>query len=276
MELTRTIWDGEDYVPHVWLDWYSDPLGLLAVAEFGGQVVGLGKLSQFSAVDWWMEGLRVHPNRQGQGIASHLHDYLLRYWLNNGAGTIRLVTASFRTPIHRICERTGLQKIVELTPFLAQTIDLHSQKQVENQFTLIKANQVEQANKKITTSPIRSYTSGLMDIDWQWVTPSIEHIHQAVSQEQAYWWRDQRAVLMISEDNERSPRTIVIRLIACHKGDLVEILRDFRWLAGHLGFDLAGWIAPLHRDVEPMLNQAGFQRDWDSSLYIFERRHPNS
>jgi ribosomal protein S18 acetylase RimI-like enzyme len=74
MELTRTIWDGEDYVPHVWWEWFLDPRGLLAVAEYGGMVVGLGKLTQLSERDWWMEGLRVHPDFERRGIASHLND----------------------------------------------------------------------------------------------------------------------------------------------------------------------------------------------------------
>lgn len=276
MDLTRTIWDGEDYVPHVWQDWLSDPLGLLAIAEFGGQVVGLGKLSQLSGVEWWLEGLRVHPDHQGHRIASHLHNYLLKYWLKNGAGAIRLVTASFRIPVHRMCEKTGLQKIVEVTPFLAPSIDIDSQGQEENRFSLIEPNQVEQAYGIIFTSPLRLYTGGLMDLGWQWATPSVEHIRQAVSQEQAYWWQDQRGVLVMTQDDERLQRTSLIRLIACHMVDLVEILQDYRRLAGRLRFDQVGWIAPLQKDIELLLNQAGFQRDWDSALYIFERRHPNS
>jgi hypothetical protein len=106
--------------------------------------------------------------------------------------------------------------------------------------------------------------------------PLPRPILQAISQEQAFWWRDQRALLVLTEDEERPYRTLMIRLIACQKEDLVEILQDYRILAGKLQIDQAGWIAPLHPDIEPLIQQAGFQRDWDSSLFIYERRHPNS
>jgi GNAT superfamily N-acetyltransferase len=276
MELTRTIWNGEDYVPSVWSDWYSDPDGLLAIAEFGGIVVGLGKLSRIAPYEWWLEGLRVHPDYEGRGIASHLHDYLLRFWLKNGGGAIRLVTASFRTPVHRICERTGFRKLGEFTPFLAPSIDLNSGGQQEDRLTLIDVNQIEIAFKAILASPISSLTAGLMDLSWQWVTPSIELIRQAIIREQVYWWQDKRGVLVISEDDERETRTSMIQIIACQHEDLVELLQDYRKLATHLGFNQAGWVAPLHSELEPLLHQAGFQRDWDASLFVFERRHPNA
>jgi len=67
LELTRTIWEGDDYVPHVWGEWLADPQGLLAVAEHQGRVLGLGKLTRLSEDDWWLEGLRTHPNTKGGG-----------------------------------------------------------------------------------------------------------------------------------------------------------------------------------------------------------------
>jgi hypothetical protein len=61
LELTHTIWEGEDYNPQVWQDWLADTQGLLAVAEHDGRVLGLGKLTCLAAGQWWLEGLRTHP-----------------------------------------------------------------------------------------------------------------------------------------------------------------------------------------------------------------------
>lgn len=57
---------------------------------------------------------------------------------------------------------------------------------------------------------------------------------------------------------------------------MVELLQDYRKFAGQLGFLQAGWIAPLQPEIEFKLQQAGFQRDWDASLYLFEKKHLNS
>lgn len=42
-------------------------------------VVGLSKITRIDADQWWLEGLRVHPDFQGRGVASHLQDDLLEY-----------------------------------------------------------------------------------------------------------------------------------------------------------------------------------------------------
>ncbi len=84
MELTRTIWQGEDYVPAVWAEWLEDCQGWLAVAQYGVHVVGLCKLSRLGAGEWWLQGLRVHPEHEGRGFASRLHDYLMGAWEQAG------------------------------------------------------------------------------------------------------------------------------------------------------------------------------------------------
>jgi hypothetical protein len=117
MELTRTIWDGHDYIPLVWADWLADPHGLLAVAECGGKVVGTGKLTRLSDQDWWLEGLRVHMKYQGKGIASHMNDYLLEVWLRSGGGTVRLATSSTPPAGASPSERRGFSKIAEFSAF---------------------------------------------------------------------------------------------------------------------------------------------------------------
>lgn len=84
LELTKTIWEGEDYVPQVWDDWLADPHGQLSVAEIGGRVVGLGKLTRLAPGEWWLEGLRVDPQWQGRGIGRALHEYHVGLWRKMG------------------------------------------------------------------------------------------------------------------------------------------------------------------------------------------------
>jgi hypothetical protein len=164
----------------------------------------------------------------------------------------------------------------EFTPFVAPTIDLKLGEQDGISFTPLNENQIEAGIEFVLASPTLALSAGLMDLGWQWVPPSHETMCQAINHQQAYWWLNQQAKLIISEDNERSLRTSMIRLLACQKEDMVKILQDYRSLAGQLEFHKAGWVAPLHPEIEPLLNQAGFQREWDASLFVFEKRHPKS
>jgi hypothetical protein len=47
---------------------------------------------------------------------------------------------------------------------------------------------------------------------------------------------------------------------------------DYRRLAATQGYPRASWVAPLHPDLQPYLAGAGFGRDWDGSLFVYELR----
>jgi GNAT superfamily N-acetyltransferase len=268
MELTRTIWEGQDYVPAVWGEWLQDPEGLLAVAESGGRVVGTSKLSRFTPRDWWLEGLRVHPDFQGSGVASHLHDYLLEYWLRSGQGTLRLATASTRLPVRHLAERTGLSKVAEFTTFIAQVTE------EENlQFTNLDPGDVSEALEFAYQSQTFSLSNYLMDLGWQWTAPDEGLILDAARSQAAWWWRGRRGLLVAWEDRESQLPRLLISIVACQVDDLVELLADYRKLAQNAGFSEAGWSAPLNQQLTSLLAQAGFSREWDGAVYVYARQH---
>ena len=123
LELSSHIWEGHDYIPFIWQDWLADPNGLLCVVEYGSRIVGFAKLTRLSASQWWLEGLRVHPAYEGRGIASHINDYLLEYWLRHGDGFVRLATSSERVKVHRMCAHRGFVKIGEYSFYGAPVLD---------------------------------------------------------------------------------------------------------------------------------------------------------
>jgi len=276
LELTSKIWEGHDYIPSVWVDWLHDPEGLLAVAEFGGRVVGLSKLTRLSPSEWWVEGLRVHPEYEGRGIASHLHDYLMDHWQHNGSGAIRLATASFRKAVHHLSLRSGFHKAAELTQYVAGAIPGRS-----GRFTPVGAGEEIEAADFALRHASPTCPSGLMSIGWQWVALSAEWIAQAVARGQAWWWQgddgEPRAVLLVQHDDEdEATDKLRIQLLACPLEDLVACLGDYRRLAGSLGYPQVSWMTPLDPALEPALLEADFQRDWDDSLFIFEKKEDSS
>jgi GNAT superfamily N-acetyltransferase len=271
LELTSKIWEGHDYIPSVWADWLHDPAGLMAIAEFGGRVVGISKLTRLSPSEWWVEGLRVHPEYEGRGIASHLHDYLMAHWQHHCGGAIRLATASFRKAVHHLSLRSGFHKAAELTKYVADAIQEQS-----GRFALVEAGEEAEALDFAQRHASLTCPSGLMSIGWQWVALSAGWIAAAVRRSQA-WWRhgDQGEpgglLLAQVDDDEEETDKLRIQLLVCPPEDLVACLGDCRCLAGSLGYPRASWMAPLDPALEPALLEAGFQRDWEDSLFIFEK-----
>src|SRR6187399_197947 len=121
-EFCKGIWEGEDYVPQVWERWFHDPDGLLAVAEFEGHAIGCSKISRLSKGQWWLEGFRVDPQYQGMKVGSHLHQYVTGWWLENGDGTLRLMTDGQNFVMHHLCAKTGYIKAGEVCGYRATSI----------------------------------------------------------------------------------------------------------------------------------------------------------
>jgi GNAT superfamily N-acetyltransferase len=267
MELTRTIWEGEDYVPAVWAEWLEDYEGVLAVAQYGRRVVGLCKLSRLGGEEWWLQGLRVHPEYEGRGIASHLHAYMLGAWQRTGSGVLRLATASFRAPVQHLCDRTGFKKIGEFTPFIAPGLPAGAAG-----FALVSESEADKAYGFACQDRRAQLTGGLMETGWEWVSITKERLLEAAHSGRLWWWEQGKALLAAREDEEEG--ALVISLVSCPRRDLPACLLDYRRLAGSLGFGRAGWFAPLGAGLEATLSSAGYKREWDASVYLYEKRHP--
>jgi len=271
LELTRTIWEGDDYVPHVWAEWLRDYEGLLAVAEYGGRVVGLDKLSLLAPGEWWLEGLRVHPEYEGRGVASRLNDYTLDFWENKANGVVRLATVSGREPVKHLSTRSGFRVLGEFTFFKAP-VTAHG----VSVFRSLSINDVGAALDYALKSPAQTFTYGLMDLGWQWAGLSGQLLTEAAERGQAWWWEHPvyGLGLLVGRDDFYEGKVLYIQSIFCDQEAMLSCLQDTCSLAAASGYEKVGWIAPLRPELAPILDQASFIRDWDESILIYEKEHP--
>jgi GNAT superfamily N-acetyltransferase len=267
LELCSHIWEGGDYIPQVWDKWLADPDGLLGVVEMGGRVVGIFKLTKFKDQEWYLEGLRVHPDVQGRGIAAHIHDYVVETWRLMGKGLIRLTTGSYNVKVHQMCERSGFKRIAEFIPYRAPSLMGGT-----DNFTLLKMEEAPGAMEFVLRSPTQALSWGLINLGWVYADPQLKHIQESISESHAWWWQGGKGFLSIWEDDEDERHEPGIQLIACQENDLLELLLDYQRLVGTLGYTSAGWVAPNHPEVLSCLEEASFERSWDLSLYIYELR----
>ena len=270
LEITRTIWDGHDYVPHEWDRWLRDASGCLAVAELGGRVVGLARLTQFGEQDWWDQGLRIHPDFRGRGIASHLYEYLLDIWQHIGSGTLRFTTTSDRAPVHHLAERTGFERVGEFTAFLAPAITDQS-----HHYTRIIIEQAEEALTFAHHNGLSEWQYGLLSWGWEWTAPELKWILEAIEKGHAWWWNNRQGLVLryIDEDDEDNVQSLAVELVSGPLEIAVEMLVDFRRLAGAEGYGQALWVGPLRAELAPVLKHAGYIRSWDNSVYLYARKH---
>lgn len=279
-ELTRAIWDGHDYVPLVWEDWLADPEGQLVAAEAtdpseASRLVGVGKLSRLSQYDWWLEGLRVDPGLEGRGVASQIHDYILKTWLEIGAGTLRLATFSNRYPVHHLCRRDGFHLAAEVSFCKASSLPGADLPQAGG-FSPVEITEIDQALAFAQQTPGLAFSSGLVDLLWRWGRPRLEYLAEAQSTGRLFWWRERQGLLSFSEDydEEESDHWPLLQFLGCTPEAATDYLQDFRRLAASLGFPLAGWVAPVQPGIAAVVESAGFQSEGEHTLYLFAREHP--
>jgi len=273
IDLTRQIWEGEDYVPDAWADWMVDPEGILAVAESGGKVAGFGKLTRLSQSEWWMEGLRVHPDFEGRGIASRINDYLLAYWQRTGTGVVRLATVSSREPVKHLARKKGFQLLGEYSIFKAPISNQTTNNPIKRLFQPLHPDEVLGAVDWLTNPKKDRLPFGVMDLGWQFAQPKIQYFDRYMKNNQVWWWKAQKGILIMVDKKDGSDIWARIRMLACEDRDMVPFLSDARMFAGHTGYAGVTWLAPLSPRIVENLSQAGFKRDWDSSLLIFEKHH---
>jgi GNAT superfamily N-acetyltransferase len=135
-EITAHTWDDGDYIPEVWDNWLADPQGELAVAVDDDVVVALSKLTQVVGDQWWIEGLRVDPERRLRGIGQAMVAYQVARAKRFGGRVLRYATGIRNEGSHRIAERTGFYVLTRFVERVADKLDSSVKAQVSTKADL--------------------------------------------------------------------------------------------------------------------------------------------
>ncbi|HEY9076841.1 MAG TPA: GNAT family N-acetyltransferase [Anaerolineaceae bacterium] len=270
LEMTRDIWNGHDYVPYVLDEWYAEKEGMLSVALLGGKVIGLSKLSYCGVGQWWLEGLRVHPEFQGRGLASRIFDYTLSQCKRLGGGVVRLFTHQHRWAVHHMCEERGFQKIGRAIYMIADPIFA----QVDH-FSPIIEEDLGEVLARTRQHPLVSPELNLVDLMWRLGEPQEEIFTIPIQKAQALWWRNNLGfVIYLLDWIDEHTRYPLISYLQCPKERLTDLLYDFRVYAGRKGYNRVGWNLFLDFDLENFAQKAGFKfEDEEDIVYLYELRN---
>lgn len=267
LEFTKFIWEGHDYIKYVWRDWLSDPQGVLAAAIYGPHTVGIAKLTLLSAGQWWLEGFRVDPRHQGLKIGSHLHEYLDRWWLEQGAGALRLMTSSERVQVHHLAARTGYAKVGEVWAYRAQASN-------ESQHAFIPVVQADVSAALELAAQEFAGPHKLLDLGWRFAAPDQAILSTMAGEGHLYWWREREGLAGFWEDEEDGVRSRAIGFVACAPGALTSLLADVPRLASQGGYASVLWLAPNDEKIQAAMSAAGFLSEWEHAGFLYEKNHP--
>jgi predicted PurR-regulated permease PerM/GNAT superfamily N-acetyltransferase len=269
MELSALIWEGHDYIPQVWDAWLLDTNGRLAVADLDGRAVGVGKLTQLAPEEWWLEGLRVHPEFQGRKIGGKIFGFLMDQWSVIGSGILRLATSSERVQIHRMCQRFGFRLAAELA-LLAGPLPARG----EHAFKLVAPHEADTACLFASRNELAHNAGGFVNFGWQWSKFHAGRAAEFIARQRAWWWKQNQGLLLLYDDEHEGEPSAEVGLIAVPVHRLTEFLTDAGRLARELSMERLAWTAPHVPGVVEAAFKAGLARESEATLWIFERGHP--
>ena len=92
LEISKHIWDGNDYLPKLINEYIKDPHCKPYVAEEKGKVISIVNVNFFTPNFVWLEAMRTHPDYRNRGIATALNQYLFKEALTSNITEIWLST----------------------------------------------------------------------------------------------------------------------------------------------------------------------------------------
>jgi hypothetical protein len=230
-------------------------------------MVGFGKLTRLNPREWWLEGLRVHPEYRGLKIGSQLTEYLVGEWKRRGGGTLRLATSSERLPVHHLSARLGFHRIGVYRIVAAPAADDGAAYR-----PILDAD--TGAVLSLWAKHNRRGMTGLVNDGWKWCNLTEDRLAGFVRRRRAWWWgKDEGVLLAFDSDHENRPALEAAAIIA-PAAKYAPMLNQLRALAGKLKFEWAVWVAPDTSSVVKAASRAGFDTVWDARLWIFERSQP--
>jgi GNAT superfamily N-acetyltransferase len=114
LEVTRNVWQGNDYVPFVWERWLADGSGHLTVAVRERTVCGLMHVEIQSDGTAWAEGIRVREELQSKGIGRALLNEGISWARRAGSRRMRLSTYGGNPASNRLAVKSGLLELARM------------------------------------------------------------------------------------------------------------------------------------------------------------------
>ena len=158
MDFVTKTWGGHDYVPSVWDEWLRDKGGKMFVVEVDGKLVGMNRVRLLKDGTGWLEGVRIHPDFRGKGLASLLGEKSMKYASNLGVSTFRLTSSSRNRAAHRQVAKMGFSEVARFDVFRARTksrllrgggVDRLSPSDLSKALRMIRGSEVYRAGKGV-------------------------------------------------------------------------------------------------------------------------------
>ena len=251
----RTIWGGQDRIPEVFDRWVTHRTGPFFVAESGGRVVGMGKLTVVSPTEAWLEGGRVAPRWRRKGIATALIAHRIGYARERGFRVLRFSTASDNTPIHRAARHFGFRR--------AATLARHEAPATVGS-PPARATRADARAIRRRVGPLVQLGHG-----WEWRDVTGRDVRSAIARGRVFVSGEGVGAAAVLGD--RYEGSLMVAAVGGRARALTDLLVGLRTEAKRRGLDDVSLYVSSATDRRAA-RSAGYRKPWSGETYLFEKR----
>ncbi len=276
--IAAQVWDGHDYLPHVFDEWLHDPAGLFCVGVLREQVVAAAKLTRMGHDQWWMEGLRVDPAFRRLGIARIMHHYIVNYTRQFAPGTLRFSTASENKTVIRFAAETAFVQAAEFVAYGAQADSTVS----PDGLRLLGPGDLDRAWDALLRLPRFEATQRSLEDNWRFFPLTSDFLSQRIKSGQVFGWSqaDDTGLTGIvifneprgSKAGESDESRLYVGYADARPEVLGAMLAALRGLAAQQGHPRVSWKALTDQGLLSALEEARYERRWDMEILLFSRK----
>jgi ribosomal protein S18 acetylase RimI-like enzyme len=269
--LVAQTWADGDYITEsVWHDWVQDE-GYTEVALSDGRIVGLGRLVELSPAEWWLEGIRIHPELRHQGIGRAMIEHLLAIFRQKGIGLLRFVTEAKNEAMVALAGKYNFRHTnsFEWMQASAQVGDYRN-------FKVLGPNNLNMVHGYLRNSPMNR-VNRFAEHDWVYYYLTQERLAQFLADPsvQVLGWRELdklHGLAIVFNDPPGGDDGDGLKIGCVDAPDdttLKAMLTGLRGLALKENRSKAAWKAPQGVGLDQTVSAAGFETQ-NVTLWLFE------
>jgi GNAT superfamily N-acetyltransferase len=157
LEISKEIWEGEDYIPNVIEAWLGENesynYGAFLDKEMNN-LVGFGRVKILSKSLVWLEGGRVKISHQKKGIGEKLMKHALEYAKKIGAKKAQYDTSSQNYGSLALADKLGFVKKFRMELLLCKEVEIRLQENISyNTIRILSPEKALEVYENINNGP---------------------------------------------------------------------------------------------------------------------------
>ena len=254
MEISKKIWGGHDYLPSVWDDWLADKNARFIVATVNGRTVGCAHAGLQTNYVAWLEGVRVHEQYRGLGLAGKLNHALVEWARRKGARVARLSTGSSNRASREHLEKIGFPVMQTF-----QRLESARGLRVKPAGVTTSRGSAKSLWNWLRTRPNFAENHAMYSDGWTWYPLTLQTLRRRISQRQVFTIiRDKQpkaCCIFLDED-----KVLTMGFPAGERGDVVKLARMLRFLMHRRKREKVRVLLPSRSPMVRALIRSGFEK----------------